>query len=65
MKNWVSELQNALDISKVVICIAGNKCDLEIKRQIEKKEAEDYAKSVGAAHFLTSAKNNKGIDEMF
>lgn len=54
-----------MDMSKCVLCIAGNKCDMETSRQIDKKEAEDYAESVGAKHFHTSAKLNRGIDELF
>lgn len=30
-----------------------------------KIEAEEYAKQVGATHFLASAKNNKGIKDIF
>ncbi|KAL4434967.1 hypothetical protein ABPG74_017723 [Tetrahymena malaccensis] len=65
VKSWVTELTQILDTNKIIICIAGNKSDLENNRQIDKQFAEDYAKSVGARHFLTSAKNNRGIDELF
>ncbi|QQP49124.1 Ras-related protein Rab-21, partial [Caligus rogercresseyi] len=39
--------------------------DLEDSRQVETGTAEEYAKSVGATHFHTSAKDNTGIDELF
>ncbi len=42
-----------------VLVIIGNKIDLERTRTVTLKEAEDYAKSVGAQHFSTSAKLNK------
>ena len=32
---------------------------------MDAERAEEYAKSVGAKHFHTSAKTNKGIEEMF
>lgn len=48
-----------------VLVIIGNKVDLERNRTVPLKEAEDYAKSVGAQHFLTSAKLNKGLEELF
>ena len=49
----------------IAIAIAGNKCDLEKNRNVEETEAIQYAESVGAAHFNTSAKANKGLNEVF
>ncbi len=48
-----------------MIAIAGNKSDLEKNRQVETAAAEEYARSVGAVHFSTSAKTNKGTDDVF
>jgi Ras-related protein Rab-21 len=48
-----------------VIIIAGNKFDLERNRHVNEEEAVNYAESVGAVHFHTSAKTNKGLDEVF
>ena len=53
------EKLNALKI------FAGNKIDLEKNRHVSIEEAEEYAKSVGAKHVHTSAKLNKGIDDVF
>uniref|UniRef100_A0A6U4HT06 Ras-related protein Rab-21 n=1 Tax=Hemiselmis andersenii TaxID=464988 RepID=A0A6U4HT06_HEMAN len=64
VKSWVKELRKMVGES-IVICIAGNKIDLDRERQVEREEAEEYAKSVGAAHCLTSAKSGRGIDETF
>ena len=47
------------------LAIAGNKMDLEDQRRVDSQTAEDYAKSVGARHFVTSAKMNQGIEELF
>ncbi|XP_015774691.1 PREDICTED: ras-related protein Rab-21-like [Acropora digitifera] len=49
----------------IALCIAGNKIDLEKDRHVDAAEADAYAKTVGAKHFHTSAKLNKGIEEMF
>jgi len=46
-------------------CFSGNKIDLEKNRHVTVSEAEEYANSVGAKHVHTSAKLNKGIDELF
>ncbi len=50
---------------EVVICIVGNKIDLEKDRHVSQEVAEEYAKSVGAAHIYTSAKLNRGVTELF
>lgn len=64
VKNWVKELRKMLG-NDICLCIAGNKIDLEKDRHVVAAEAESYAASVGAKHFHTSAKLNKGIEEMF
>ncbi|XP_065072037.1 ras-related protein Rab-21-like [Rhopilema esculentum] len=64
VKNWVKELRKMLG-DDICLCIAGNKTDLEKDRHVDAQVAEDYARSVGAKHFHTSAKLNKGIDELF
>ncbi|KAK3096829.1 hypothetical protein FSP39_003733 [Pinctada imbricata] len=64
VKNWVKELRKMLG-NDICLCIAGNKTDLEKDRHVSVTEAEQYASSVGARHFHTSAKLNKGIEEMF
>ena len=50
---------------EISLVIAGNKIDLERKRNVSREMAEEYAVSVGAAHISTSAKNNEGIDKLF
>ncbi|XP_033739717.1 ras-related protein Rab-21-like [Pecten maximus] len=64
VKNWVKELRRMLG-NDINLCIAGNKIDLEKERHVSVAEAEAYATSVGAQHFHTSAKLNKGIEELF
>lgn len=64
VQNWVKELRKMLG-GDIVLVIAGNKCDLERNRVVPLDKAESYAKSVGAKHFLTSAKLNKGVNELF
>jgi len=64
VKNWVKELRKMLG-NDVILAIAGNKIDLERNRVVTLTEAEEYANSVGAKHFSTSAKLNKGVNEIF
>ncbi|TDH70951.1 hypothetical protein CCR75_005284 [Bremia lactucae] len=64
VRTWVRELRRIVgdDIS---ICIAGNKSDLHRNRKVPEDEAKRYADSVGAAHFDTSAKLNRGLEDVF
>jgi len=64
VQNWVKELRKILG-NDVTLAIAGNKCDLERQRVVPLADAERYAETVGARHFSTSAKLNKGIAELF
>lgn len=64
VKSWVKELRKMLG-TDVCLRIIGNKTDLEKERHVSAEEATQYAESVGARHFLTSAKLNKGIEDVF
>jgi len=64
VQNWVKELRKMLG-DNIVLVIAGNKADLERRRVVTLEEAEEYAASVGAKHLSTSAKQNKGVAELF
>ena len=64
VKSWVRELQSQAD-KDISIVLAGNKCDRESERQINNQEALDYANSIGAGHFNTSAKSGKGVQELY
>jgi Ras-related protein Rab-21 len=64
VKHWVRELKSVVG-EDIVLCIAGNKCDMERSRQVKQEEASAYCKSVGADHFVTSAKLNRNIGEVF
>ena len=44
----------------IAIAIAGNKSDMEKSRHVDRAAALQYAESVGATHYHTSAKLNKG-----
>ena len=52
-------------VSILIDSMAGNKCDLEDKRQISCKEAAEYAQSIGAFFMETSAKTGFNIDKAF
>lgn len=64
MKDWVTELQRNVE-EPVVMCIMGNKIDLCDSRAVDESEAFDYASSIGAMYFETSAVTFEGIEAAF
>lgn len=66
IKMWINELKKIVG-DDIVCVIVGNKKDLikDQKIQYDPQPHEQYAKSVGALHFLTSAKLNENIDDLF
>jgi Ras-related protein Ral-A len=45
--------------------LVGNKCDLQAKRQITKKEAEALASEWGCSYIETSAKTKENVNEAY
>ncbi|KAJ8036537.1 Ras-related protein Rab-31 [Holothuria leucospilota] len=64
VKSWVEELKKNVD-APLVICVLGNKCDLAEQRQVPLDEGVQFAASIGALFFETSALKNEGIEEAF
>ena len=64
LKDWVSELQTVLG-NDLLIAVACNKCDLSSRREVSMEQAQDFAASLGAVLFETSAKTNQGVEELF
>ena len=49
----------------VIFVVAGNKSELCEEGKVSNEEGEEWAKSIGAIFFSTSAVNDYGIDAMF
>ena len=64
VKNWVKELRQMAG-KDIIIALVGNKIDMERHRRVTDAEANEYAASVGAELFGTSAKADKGVDAAF
>eukprot|EP00897_Mesotaenium_endlicherianum_P011024 jgi/Mesen1/9950/ME000071S09367 len=64
VKSWVKELHKMAPPS-ISLVIAANKSDLERQRRVSTEESQSYADAIGAAHFATSAKLNKGVEDAF
>ena len=48
-----------------IFVLVGNKIDLEEKRTVDKKEAEDYATEKGFLFYEVSAKTGEQVQELF
>ena len=62
--SWIKELKDQAD-KNIVIIVAGNKCDMERDRQINKADAQEFCRKLQIRHFDTSAKNGNGVDDVF
>jgi len=65
VKNFWYEQVKENGPKNIVIGIAGNKCDLYEKEEVNENEARKFAESIGAIFALTSAQTNSGINELF
>lgn len=64
IKDWVKELKKNVD-TPIAMCLLGNKCDLDSVRKVSKEEAAEFAASIEALFFETSALKNTGIEDAF
>lgn len=63
IKSWQKEIKNnAKDV--VLIILIGNKSDLCASRQVAEREVEEYAESISAKYYETSAKSGIRIDKL-
>ena len=64
VSKWVNQLHEEVSLN-VVIFLAGNKIDLEEKREISYEIGEKLAKELGCTFFEASAKTGVNIHEIF
>lgn len=64
VKDWVRELKRN-GTPDMVIAIAGNKCDLNDLREVRYRDAEEYARSIGALFIETSALSAVNVPQLF
>lgn len=62
--SWIKELKVQAN-KDIVIVVAGNKCDMERDRQINKSDALEFCRKLNIRHFDTSAKSGAGVEEIF
>ena len=61
---WYKELKENTE-PNIIFNIVGNKIDLFENEQVNEEEAKNFAKSINAGFYLTSAKSNLEINNLF
>jgi len=64
MKGWVQELHRNVE-EAIVLCVIGNKVDLQDQRDVSRTEAMQYASSIGASYHESSAMIDQGVAMIF
>ena len=61
---WLNELKQEAPESILYVLI-GNKCDLNLRREVSYEEGENFAKKNNMMFFETSAKDGTNVEEIF
>ena len=61
---WYNEVKENCQ-KNIIICLAGNKCDLYKNEVVTEEEGKEFAEEMGAIFKLTSPKYKTGINELF
>lgn len=62
IKHYYEEIKNAVDVSRVVFVVVGNKSDLYEKEEVKQNDGKAFAKEINGFFRLTSCLNANGID---
>ncbi len=63
---WLNELNDKVEIDNMVLCLAGNKSDIESsKRQVSTAKGKAFAEEHNMIFYETSAKTGAGVKELF
>ena len=62
--SWLNECKE-MCYKDILICLVGNKSDLESKRIVSTEEGQNFAKDNGLLFYETSAQNGTNIEDMF
>ena len=65
LKVFYNEINQYIGKENIVIGVVANKSDLYEEKVVSKEEGEEYAKSINALFFETSAKDHECIENLF
>ncbi|MBN1803343.1 MAG: DUF4268 domain-containing protein [Candidatus Lokiarchaeota archaeon] len=64
IKSWYKELKDNSP-QDLFLILVGNKCDLELSREVTREEGEQLAQELGLTYLETSAKTGENINDAF
>ena len=64
ISNWIEDCKNQSP-KTIFMCLVGNKCDLNEKRQVSIEEGREFAEKNNILFFETSAKDGINVEEIF
>jgi GTPase SAR1 family protein len=64
IQNWIKEIKNSTEEDCKIMMI-GNKCDMVDSRQVDLKEAQEFAKKNEMFFMETSASENINVEDAF
>ena len=63
---WVNELKYKVENENMILCLVGNKCDVNInERKIMTNKGKNYANENNMIFYETSAKTGEGVKDLF
>ena len=63
---WLNELNDKVDQENMLLCLAGNKCDVDSsEKKVSVSQGKKFAETHNMLFFETSAKNGSGVKELF
>ena len=65
VKDWIKYYNEECIIENVPKVLVGNKCDLEMDKELDQNIIKEFAEENKIQYIETSAKNNKNINELF
>jgi len=65
LAEWHKEIAENADKNCLKFVVGAKSDDTEAEETVPKSQGVEYARQIGATYFLTSAKTNSGINNMF
>ena len=63
---WLNELNDKVDQENMLLCLAGNKCDVDSsEKKVSVSQGKKFAEDHNMTFFETSAKTGAGVKELF